>query len=260
MTSNRYDIDDKIYITDFLTHEDIPSFIKYLNNSTIHANTLAIPYPYSTNDGEDFIKHIKSESLNSTRFFTIRLQTNNELIGACGLHRSVENERRTEIGYWLGEPYWHRGIMPKVVKKVIEIGKNEWKNLVRIEAQIFHWNKASMRVVEKCGFALEGILRPRCGNMLFVEPGDRCNRLACNTCPYICDIVTKITDRQYTSLKAVDDVLGGAASMDNVDKTEVTCPKCAHTQAYFMQMQTRSADEPMTTFYKCVQCGHRWND
>lgn len=41
-----------------------------------------------------------------------------------------------------------------------------------------------------------------------------------------------------------------------------TCPKCGHLRAYFMQIQTRSADEPMTTFYKCcnAQCGHRWRD
>ena len=97
--------------------------------------------------------------------------------------------------------------------------------------------------------------------MLFVEQGERCNRLACNTCPYICDIVTKIIDRQYTrQLKPLDDILGGAAAWENVDKTEVTCPKCAHRMAYFMQLQTRSADEPMTTFYKCVSCAHRWND
>ncbi|CAF3605247.1 unnamed protein product [Rotaria sp. Silwood1] len=58
-----------------------------------------------------------------------------------------------------GEPYWHRGLMPKVVNKAIEIIKIEWKNLVRIEAKIFPWNKASMRVAEKCGFVLEGVLR-----------------------------------------------------------------------------------------------------
>lgn len=40
------------------------------------------------------------------------------------------------------------------------------------------------------------------------------------------------------------------------------CPKCEHPRAFFMQIQTRSADEPMTTFYKCcsLQCGHRWRD
>lgn len=41
-----------------------------------------------------------------------------------------------------------------------------------------------------------------------------------------------------------------------------TCPKCSHSRAYFMQMQTRSADEPMTIFYKCCSptCGHRWKE
>ncbi|CAF2827069.1 unnamed protein product [Rotaria sp. Silwood2] len=159
MASNRYDIDDEIYITDLLTNEDIPSFVKYFNNPILHANSLTIPYPYTTKDGEEFIQKIKSGSLNLTRMFNIRLQTNNELIGGCGLHRSIKNERRTEIGYWLGEPYWHRGLMPKIVKKIIEIIKNEWKNLIRIEAKIFPWNKASMRVVEKCGFVFEGVLR-----------------------------------------------------------------------------------------------------
>ena len=42
--------------------------------------------------------------------------------------------------------------------------------------------------------------------------------------------------------------------------TAETCPKCSHAKAYFMQMQTRSADEPMTTFYKCCACGHRWKE
>jgi hypothetical protein len=42
----------------------------------------------------------------------------------------------------------------------------------------------------------------------------------------------------------------------------VTCPNCSYGQAYFMQIQIRSADEPMTTFYKCcnIDCSHRWKE
>lgn len=39
------------------------------------------------------------------------------------------------------------------------------------------------------------------------------------------------------------------------------CPTCGHKEAYFRQMQLRSADEPMTSFYKCANfatCGHNW--
>lgn len=56
--------------------------------------------------------------------------------------------------------------------------------------------------------------------------------------------------------------MGGAAAWENVDSTDAECPSCSHKRAYFMQMQTRSADEPMTTFYKCANqlCGHNWRD
>ncbi|KAF8763277.1 DNA-directed RNA polymerase III subunit RPC10 like protein [Argiope bruennichi] len=69
-----------------------------------------------------------------------------------------------------------------------------------------------------------------------------------------------MSSRIYPKLKEVDDVLGGAAAWENVDTTEEPCPKCAHGKAYFLQIQTRSADEPMTTFYKCVECAHRWKE
>jgi len=60
----------------------------------------------------------------------------------------------------------------------------------------------------------------------------------------------------------VDDVLGGATAWGYVDSTYEQCPKCFHPHAYFMQIQTRSADEPMTTYYKCCHtaCGHHWHD
>lgn len=90
--------------------------------------------------------------------------------------------------------------------------------------------------------------------------------------------------------KEVDDVMGGAADWENAPKADgscvgmgscahsghgsllreltastalrcaARCPKCEHTRAYYFQVQIRSADEPMTTFYKCVSCGNRWND
>lgn len=103
---------------------------------------------------------------------------------------------------------------------------------------------------------------PTCANVLVVEEGQNCYRFACNTCPYVQNIQRKIASRKYPKLKEVDDVLGGAAAWENVDSTEETCPKCSHNRAFFMQIQTRSADEPMTTFYKCCNmvCAHRWRD
>jgi DNA-directed RNA polymerase III subunit RPC11 len=104
---------------------------------------------------------------------------------------------------------------------------------------------------------------PTCANILEVEEGLSASyRFSCSTCPYIYNINKRISSRTYTTLKEVDDVLGGAAAWENVDSTEEKCPKCSHDRAYFMQIQTRSADEPMTTFYKCcnIECGNRWRE
>lgn len=66
----------------------------------------------------------------------------------------------------------------------------------------------------------------------------------------------------FIYFQSVDILLGGAKAWENVDSTEAKCPKCSNPRAYFMQMQTRSADEPMTTFYKCcnIECGYRWRE
>ncbi|XP_064382979.1 DNA-directed RNA polymerase III subunit RPC10-like [Halichondria panicea] len=103
---------------------------------------------------------------------------------------------------------------------------------------------------------------PTCANLLVVEEGPSCYRFACNTCPYVQNIERKVSSYKFPRLKEVDDVLGGASAWENVDSTEETCPKCRHSKAYFMQMQTRSADEPMTIFFKCCspECGHRWKE
>ncbi|GCA63146.1 hypothetical protein KIPB_008134, partial [Kipferlia bialata] len=60
----------------------------------------------------------------------------------------------------------------------------------------------------------------------------------------------------------VDDVLGGAEAWKDVDKTATECPQCGHGEAFFLQVQIRSADEPSTTFFKCAnhKCGFQWRE
>lgn len=103
---------------------------------------------------------------------------------------------------------------------------------------------------------------PTCSSVLMVEEFSGHLRYKCRVCPFNYNISRKIINRTYPKLKEIDDVLGGAAAWENVDSTDERCPQCSHPRAYFMQIQTRSADEPMTTFYKCCSqsCGHRWRD
>eukprot|EP00270_Netrium_digitus_P001596 TRINITY_DN11769_c0_g1_i1.p2 TRINITY_DN11769_c0_g1~~TRINITY_DN11769_c0_g1_i1.p2 ORF type:complete len:120 (+),score=11.16 TRINITY_DN11769_c0_g1_i1:29-361(+) len=103
---------------------------------------------------------------------------------------------------------------------------------------------------------------PTCGNMLLGEHASmgRDVHFFCQTCPYVYIITLKISKKLQLETKDVDDVLGGEEAWKNVDKTEVGCPRCGNNEAYFMQIQIRSADEPMSTFYKCCnhRCAYRW--
>ena len=82
----------------------------------------------------------------------------------------------------------------------------------------------------------------------------------CATCPYSCPINAMVTKKAFPAVKMVDDILGGAEAWDNVDRTQAVCPNCNFQEAFFQQIQIRSADEPMSIFYKCVKCGRQWND
>ncbi|KAI8322479.1 hypothetical protein GQ54DRAFT_288051 [Martensiomyces pterosporus] len=75
-------------------------------------------------------------------------------------------------------------------------------------------------------------------------------------------ISRRFISRTILKRKEVDDVLGGEDAWKNVDSIDTMCPKCRHERAYFMQIQLRSADEPMTTFYKCCdpKCGYNWKE
>ncbi|KAL9939507.1 hypothetical protein V8E36_001324 [Tilletia maclaganii] len=103
-----------------------------------------------------------------------------------------------------------------------------------------------------------------CGNMLTVSRESGSNKWVCPSCPYEYAIMpqAQITQKVKLTRKQVDDVMGGEDQWKNVDKTRAHCPKCDNEEAYFMMIQTRSADEPMTQFYKCTRqiCSHQWRE
>ena len=78
------------------------------------------------------------------------------------------------------------------------------------------------------------------------------NRLECRTCPYQCAIEAPLFSRRTFKRKEREDVFGGPGAWDNADKTAAQCPAtgCDGAEAAFYQIQIRSADEPMTSFFK----------
>ena len=90
----------------------------------------------------------------------IVLRETGKLIGTAGFVWCDMKNRRSEIGYVLGRPYWGQGIMPEAARRIVQFAFEEM-NLNRIECCHFLPNEKSGRVMQKLGMSLEGIARER---------------------------------------------------------------------------------------------------
>jgi ribosomal-protein-alanine N-acetyltransferase len=136
--------------------EDIESLTKYANNPKIAANLRdGFPHPYTLSDAELFLNKVISESPQT--ILAIANQT--EIIGSIGLMLGQDVHRFTaELGYWIAEPFWGKGIMTSAIKAITNFGFKEL-GLKRICAMPYASNPASAKILEKAGFSLEGTLR-----------------------------------------------------------------------------------------------------
>jgi [ribosomal protein S5]-alanine N-acetyltransferase len=135
---------------------DLASLVEHANNRKIWMNLRdRFPYPYTRRDGRAFITAVRSREPET--LFAIAVD--GRAVGGIGfvLHEDVERIS-AEIGYWLGEAFWGRGIVTEALKATTEYAIEQYA-LTRIYAVPFAWNAASLRVLEKAGYVLEGRLR-----------------------------------------------------------------------------------------------------
>ena len=129
-----------------------------LSNKKVQSNLRdGLPYPYTEQDGKDFISAILSADENES--FSFAITVDNMVIGSIGIFRQDNIHRQTaELGYYIAEEYWGKGIMTEAVRQICEYVFTE-SNIIRIYAEPFAYNTASCRVLEKAGFQYEGTLR-----------------------------------------------------------------------------------------------------
>lgn len=129
-----------------------------LNNEKILNNLRdGLPYPYTQKDAEDYINFILSSAPQDT--FAYAIEVGGRAVGSIGAFRQGNIHRRTaELGYYLAEEYWGRGIMTEAVTQLCDKLFAE-TDILRIFAEPFAHNIGSRRVLEKSGFQLEGILK-----------------------------------------------------------------------------------------------------
>ena len=130
---------------------DQESLARHANSRQIWRNLRDVfPHPYTLADARAWLEHVQGTEL------CWAIEVDGTAVGGITLHPQDDVHRRSaEIGYWLGEAYWGRGIATEAVWAVTAYGF-EHCDLIRIYASVFEWNVASMHVLEKAGYQCEG--------------------------------------------------------------------------------------------------------
>jgi ribosomal-protein-alanine N-acetyltransferase len=136
---------------------DAAAAVRHGNNPKVSAALRdRFPCPYTPDDAQVFLaKAIEPDSTH----FAITSDHEGGVVGGIGYDIGSDVDRFTaEIGYWLGEPFWGRGWMTRVVTVFADwlLGPEAPQELVRLEARSYDFNPASARVLEKAGFQFEG--------------------------------------------------------------------------------------------------------
>jgi RimJ/RimL family protein N-acetyltransferase len=135
---------------------DEASLTRHANDREVWRNLRDLfPHPYTMDAARDWVRHARTISPPTD----LAVVVDGAAIGGIGLVVQPDMFRRSaEIGYWLGQEYWGRGIATEAVTAFVEYAFSTF-DLVRLYAGIIDWNVASGRVLEKAGFVLEGRLR-----------------------------------------------------------------------------------------------------
>lgn len=140
---------------------DAESIVTHVGNYSVARNMSAIPHPYTLQHAEQWIA-IASGRRPEAHF---AITVDDAVVGEIGFElndseRLAVSAHCAEIGYWLGESFWGRGIMSEAVMAMTEWAFDELR-LVRLQAAVFARNPESARVLEKAGYEFEGRLRAR---------------------------------------------------------------------------------------------------
>jgi len=131
---------------------DEQSLVRNANSRRIWRNLRdAFPHPYTLADAEHWINIANP----TTPIRNFAIVVDGAAVGGIGLVLKDDVFRRSaEIGYWLGEQFWGRGIVTEAVRAVTDYAFATF-DLCRVYAGVFEWNLASMRVLEKAGYEFE---------------------------------------------------------------------------------------------------------
>lgn len=120
--------------------------------------TLTVPHPYPDGAAEEWINtHPAAWTERTAAVLAVTTRESGALVGAVGLALTMA-DRRGELGYWIGMPWWNRGYATEAGQALLDFGFATL-GLHRIMARHLARNPASGRVMQKLGMVQEGVLR-----------------------------------------------------------------------------------------------------
>jgi RimJ/RimL family protein N-acetyltransferase len=136
---------------------DLASLVHHANNANVSRYLRErFPYPYTRRDARAFLANAAGSGSDDTR---LAIDVDGEAVGGIGVIIGTDIERYSaEVGYWLGEELWGRGIATEALT-LFTADVFERLNLLRIFAVAAAANTGSARVLEKAGYQREGVLR-----------------------------------------------------------------------------------------------------
>jgi [ribosomal protein S5]-alanine N-acetyltransferase len=135
---------------------DRESLVRHANNRNVWINLRdRFPFPYRKDDAERWIGFARN-TRPETNFAIV---VAGDAAGGIGFALQEDVHRYSaEIGYWLGEEFWGRGIMTAALRSVTDYAFANFE-IRRLYASVFEWNRPSCRVLEKAGYSCEGTLK-----------------------------------------------------------------------------------------------------
>ena len=135
---------------------DRDAIVRHANNRNVWLNLRdRFPHPYTVPDARRWLEMVVGQKP-ATNF---AIDVAGEAVGGIGFTVQYDVARRSaQIGYWLGEEFWGRGIATEALIAVTDHAFSNY-DVCRLYAHVFDWNRASSRVLEKAGYEFEGRMK-----------------------------------------------------------------------------------------------------
>ena len=148
---------------------DADSITKYANNKKIADNLRnGFHYPYTTEDTLHFLQTCLERD--ESKSFVRAIEINGEAVGSIGIFCDEDVYCKcAEVGYWLGEPFWGKGIVSRAIAQMSGEAFARY-DIIRIYGEPYAYNIGSRRALEKAGFVLEGLKKKSvCKNGIILD-------------------------------------------------------------------------------------------